>query len=198
MIRVAFLDDHPAVREGLEAIVSREPDLQPVGFAADEEAVWPLLRRTRPEVVVLDVHHRGRDGLALCLQIKRDIHAPRVVLYSASTDDLLLVAAAVAGADAVVDKSAPARALLQAIRGTEDGPPLAARITPMVQAEAAAALDPADRPILAMRLAATAPADIAQTLGLTLNELLGRIATMIRTAVHNRRQVIPAFEGHRP
>jgi DNA-binding NarL/FixJ family response regulator len=173
-----------------------EPDLQPVGFATDEEEVWPLLKRTRPDVVVLDVHHPGRDGLALCLQIKRDIHAPRLILYSASTDDLLLVAAALAGADAVVDKSAPTRALLEAIRGTDDRPPLAARITPTVQAEAAATLDPADRPILAMRLAATTPADIAQTLGLTLNELSGRVATIIRTALRYRHQPLPAFEGH--
>jgi DNA-binding NarL/FixJ family response regulator len=116
MIRVAVLDDHPAVRAGLEAILAREPDLIGVGSAADAEELWPLLRRTRPDVVVLDVHHPGPDGLELCLDIKRDLHAPAVVLYPASTPDALVLAAAVAGVDAIVGKSSSNRALLEAIR----------------------------------------------------------------------------------
>ncbi len=63
MIRVAVLDDHPAVRSGLQAILAPEPDLLLVGSAANDEQVWPLLRDTRPDVIVLDVHHPGRDGL---------------------------------------------------------------------------------------------------------------------------------------
>jgi DNA-binding NarL/FixJ family response regulator len=70
MIRVAVLDDHPAVRAGVQAILAPEPDLISVGSAANEEQVWPLLRRTRPDVIVLGFHHPGRDGLALCLDIK--------------------------------------------------------------------------------------------------------------------------------
>jgi chemotaxis response regulator CheB len=85
MIRVAVLDDHPAVRSGLQAILAPEPDLIPVGFAANEEQVWSLLHHTRPDVIVLDVHHPGRDGLALSLDVKRRLHAPAVVLYPATT-----------------------------------------------------------------------------------------------------------------
>src|SRR4051812_47052819 len=102
MIRVAFLDDHPAVRAGVEAILAPEPDMRFVGWAANEEQVWPLLGHTRPDVIVLDVHHPGRDGLALGLAIKRRLHAPAVVLYSATTSAALVVAAAVAGVNAVV------------------------------------------------------------------------------------------------
>ena len=107
MIRVAFLDDHPAVRAGLQAILATEPDLRLVGSAAGEHELWPLLARTHPAVVILDLHHPGRDGLALCLQIKRQPAAPAVLLYSANTPAGLLVAAAVAGADAVSANPAP-------------------------------------------------------------------------------------------
>jgi DNA-binding NarL/FixJ family response regulator len=62
---------NPAVRAGLQAILATEPDLQVVGFATDEHALWPVLERTRPAIVVLDLHHPGRDGLALCPQVKR-------------------------------------------------------------------------------------------------------------------------------
>jgi DNA-binding NarL/FixJ family response regulator len=116
MIRVALLDDHPGVRAGRQAILATEPDLQVVGSAADEHALWPLLERARPAIVVLDLHHPGRDGLALCLQIKRQPDPPAVVLYSAYTSAALVVAAAVAGADAIVSKSSALTTLLEAIR----------------------------------------------------------------------------------
>jgi len=113
MIRVAFLDDHTAVRAGVQAILAREADMQLVGFAAPEHTLWPLLERTHPAIVVVDLHHPGRDGLALCLQIKRQPDPPAVLLYSAQAS-ALAVAAAVAGADAIVNKSAGAAILSKA------------------------------------------------------------------------------------
>jgi chemotaxis response regulator CheB len=97
-IRIALLDDHTAVRAGLRAIIASEPDLELVGAAASEAELWPLLRTTHPDLVLLDLHHPGRDGLSLALQIKRPPDAPAVVLYSAFIDDVLVVAAALAGA----------------------------------------------------------------------------------------------------
>ena len=44
IVRVAFLDDHPAIRAGLEAILATEPDLRLVGSAAGEHELWPLVR----------------------------------------------------------------------------------------------------------------------------------------------------------
>src|SRR3954470_10704694 len=170
MIRVAFLDDHPAIRAGLDAILAPEPDLVSVGFAADEEEVWPLLRRTQPAVIVLDVHHPGRDGLMLCLQIKSALQPPAVVLYSAVTPAPLLVAATVAGADAVISKSSSALELLEAIRTVTQAPRALPAISAQMRAEAAAILDPFDHAILAMRLAGDSSADIAATLGLPLPE----------------------------
>jgi DNA-binding NarL/FixJ family response regulator len=149
MIRVACLDDHAAVRAGLQAILATEPDLQVVGFAADEHELWPLLQRTRPAIVVLDLHHPGRDGLALCLRIKRQPDPPAVVLFSAYTPAALVVAAAVAGADAIVSKSSAAVTLLEAIRTVARNPLTIPPITPQMKADAAARLDSADHAIVA-------------------------------------------------
>jgi DNA-binding NarL/FixJ family response regulator len=179
MIRVAVLDDHPAVRAGLEAILAAEPDLIPVGSAADEEGLWPLLRRTQPDVVVLDVHHPGRDGLALCLDIKRRLHAPAVVLYAATTPDALVVAGLVAGVDAVVGKSSSAAALLEAIRQVARGPRLLPPLSRQMRTGAAARLDPADHAILAMRLAGDSGADIGAILGRPTPEVAERIAAIV-------------------
>ena len=61
MIRIAYLDDHPATRAGLEAILDPPVDLIPVGGAATEHELWPLLTRTRPDVLLVDYHHPGSD-----------------------------------------------------------------------------------------------------------------------------------------
>ncbi|MDX6691628.1 MAG: hypothetical protein QOG15_3085 [Solirubrobacteraceae bacterium] len=179
MIRVAVLDDHAAVRAGVQAIFAPEPDLIFVGSAAGEEEVWPLLGRTRPDVVVLDVHHPGRDGLALCLDLKRRLHAPAVVLYPAMTPDALVVAGVVAGADAVVGKSSSSGALLEAIRDVATAPRMVAPVSRRMRVGAAARLDPADHAILAMRLAGATGADIGAVLGLTAPEIADRIAAIV-------------------
>jgi DNA-binding NarL/FixJ family response regulator len=163
MIRVAFLDDHTAVRAGVQAILAREADMQLVGFAAHEHTLWPLLERTHPAIVVVDLHHPGRDGLALCLQIKRQPDPPAVLLYSAQAS-ALAVAAAVAGADAIVNKSADAAILVKAIRAVAWTPRPTPAISPKMKATAAARLDPTDHAILAMRVAGDSPVEIAERL----------------------------------
>jgi DNA-binding NarL/FixJ family response regulator len=178
-IRIALLDDHTAVRAGLRAIIASEPDLELVGAAASEAELWPLLRTTHPDLVLLDLHHPGRDGLSLALQIKRPPDAPAVVLYSAFIDDVLVVAAALAGAGAVVSKSSSTASLLEAIRALARNPCSLPQISLRMRREAAARLDPADRPILAMRLAGDQPAEIGHTLRLPPRAIGARIAAII-------------------
>jgi DNA-binding NarL/FixJ family response regulator len=195
MIRVAVLDDHPAVRPGLQAILAPEPDLIPVGSAANDEQVWPLLRDSRPNVIVLDVQHPGRDGVALCWEIKRGSRAPAVVIYSATTPAVLVVAAAVAGVDAVVSKSSSNGALLEAIRAVANPTRRLLPVTPRMKAEAATRLDPSDHAILAMRLAGHTLADIAETLWLPVPAIAERIAAIVAalaSSADRTRESVPA------
>jgi DNA-binding NarL/FixJ family response regulator len=184
LIRVAVLDDHAAVRAGLEAILGSAPDMVSVGSAHGEAELYWLLRRTDPSVLILDVHHPGLHGLALSVGLKRRSARPRIVLYSGRGGELLTVAAAVAGVDAVVAKSDSERALLQVIRATarDANPPPAVSLG--LQKRAAARIDPADHAILAMRLAGTSWAEIADTLRLpvaTVTERAAAIAIRLTT-----------------
>jgi DNA-binding NarL/FixJ family response regulator len=174
--RVAVLDDHAAVRAGLEAIVGSAPGMVSVGSAHGEAELDWLLRRTDPSVLVLDVHHPGLHGLALSLRLKRRSARPRIVLYSGRGGQLLTVAAAVAGVDAVVAKSDTERALLDAIRAESHPPPA---VSLRAQARAAARLEPADRAILAMRLAGTSWAEIAATLQLPVAAVAERATAIV-------------------
>jgi DNA-binding NarL/FixJ family response regulator len=179
VIRVALLDDHPAIRAGLETILAGQAGLQLVGSAASERELWPLVRDTRPEVAILDLHHPGRDGLALCLRIKLAPDPPAVVLYSASTPGVVVVAAAVAGADAVVSKASPVAGLIEAIRTVARDRRTIPAITPQMKAAAAARLDPTDHAILAMRVDGESSGEIAATLDRPEPAIARRIAAIL-------------------
>ncbi|HEX6023690.1 MAG TPA: hypothetical protein VFZ00_16980 [Solirubrobacter sp.] len=171
MIRVAILDPHPAMRTGVEAILREAPGVVPVGAAAGRHALWPLLYRTDPDVVLV-------DHLQLCLTVRARHPRARVVLYAAGAGFDMIVPAAFAGAAAIVDKASGTHELLAAIRG-ERGLPT---ITPRLQRRAAARLGGTDRAILAMRLAGTPDRDIAATVGMPRRELTGRIAAILSSA----------------
>lgn len=116
MIRVLVVDDHPVLRAGLEAVLRAEPGFSCVGVAGDGEELLLALRRTRPDVVVLDRHLGGDDGLALCAQVRAEPAAPEVVIYTADDDAGLSQEAVSVGACAVIVKDAHVDRLFDALR----------------------------------------------------------------------------------
>jgi DNA-binding NarL/FixJ family response regulator len=173
MIRVAIVDPHPAVRVGLEALLRGPADLVPVGAVATRQDLWPLLYRTDPDVVLIG-DPRADRALRLCMQVRSRHLAIKAVIYApaAGTE----IAAAFAGAHAVVDPEAGMDELLRALRSPEpQRPPLTARM----RRRAAANLPPVDRAILAMTLAGTSAGDIAQTVGLDRASLARRRAAIL-------------------
>jgi DNA-binding NarL/FixJ family response regulator len=188
-IRVAVLDDHDAIRAGLKSAIRSQPEIVCVGAAADAEHLAPLLYRTRPDVLVLDYDVPRTDGLLLCRQVKRDVLAPAVIIYSAYADASLAVPAVVAGADALVDKAAPTRELFEAIRCVAAGrrcpPPLIGELV----AAARESLSARDLPLFDSLLDGVAPARIATDLGLTraqLDDRLDRILEVVPVAGRTR------------
>jgi two-component system response regulator DevR len=179
VITVAIIDDHHAIRLGLRTALLSEPGLEPVGSAADAAEAAVLMYRTRPDVVLLDYHLPGTDGLTLCRRIKSEVPAPAVVLYSAFADPSMTVPAIVAGADAIVHKGGQTRDLFDAIRQTARGdkalPPVS---EPLLEA-AGQALASDDLPLLGMLVNRTSPADIALTMRIDRRELDRRIAGML-------------------
>lgn len=179
MIRLLIVDDHPAMRAGLTAVLRAEPGIVPLGTASSEDDLPAMLERTRPDVVLLDYHLPGSDGLKLCRRMKRDPNAPAVLLYSAYADSAMVVPAILAGADGLMNKSAPAPELFDALRAVARGD----RVLPPVPRElleaAAARIEPADMPILAMMIDGTTPSDVAEALRVDRRDIARRIDGMI-------------------
>src|SRR5690349_15037293 len=81
MIRVALLDDHPAVLVGLQRVIEQEPDILMVGAAPTAPELARALGDHRPDVVVVDHDVARSDGLAQCRRIKDRPHPPGVIIY---------------------------------------------------------------------------------------------------------------------
>jgi DNA-binding NarL/FixJ family response regulator len=111
MIRVLVVDDHPVLRAGLESLLRMEPGFSCAGTSPDAEGLWPLLRRTEPDVVLLDRQLPDADGLDVARDIAAEPYPPAVVLYTADP-----VAARGAQAVAIVDKADGTDVLFDALR----------------------------------------------------------------------------------
>jgi DNA-binding NarL/FixJ family response regulator len=179
VIRILIVDDHPAVRAGLVAVLRSEPGLVPVGAAADEQEGWRLVQRARPDLVLLDLHLPGGNSLALCRRVKAHDPRTRVLIYSAFAHDELAIAATLAGADGMLDKTAPMLELFDGIRRVHRGEHLLAPITPERLQDARSRIPTPDWPIVAMLLDGTSDADIADTLGVRAEEIEGRVERLL-------------------
>jgi DNA-binding NarL/FixJ family response regulator len=116
MIRVLVVDDHPVIRAGLEAVLRSEPGFVCVATAGDGQELLATVRRTQPDVVLLDWRLGDEDGVTLCRTLRAEPAPPEVVLYTASTNEVLEEQAEAAGAHAVIEKAADIDVLFDALR----------------------------------------------------------------------------------
>lgn len=179
MIRVAVVDDHYAVRLGLNAALTAQPDMEPVGAAASAAELAPLLYRTVPDVVILDYRLPDEDGLSLCLRVKEDAVAPALLLHSAFADDWLTIPAILAGADGVLHKGSTGTQLGDAIRTVAGGRPYLPAVAADVLTASGEILAPEDRPILGMLIHGIPRQEIARALRLEPSDLRARLARML-------------------
>jgi DNA-binding NarL/FixJ family response regulator len=194
VIRVLFVDDHPAVRAGLMAVLRSEPGIVPVATASCLEDIWSQFNRTRPDLVLLDYHLPATDGLSVCRRLKRIVPVPSVLIYSAYADASMTIPAVLAGADGILHKGVPARELSEAIRATARRQRLLPTISEESLAAAVQGLETEDQPILGMMLAGTARHEVASTLRIAPDELDRRLDRMIERL----RIAVPAAAATAP
>lgn len=187
MIRVAVVDDHPALRAGLQTVLDAEPDITCVGETdGAEEHIWPMLNHVRPDVLLLDYHLPRGDGLQLCYRIKQQVPAPRVMIFTAYASPTLVLPATLARADGVLAKGAGARDLFTAIRLVFAGEQLLPLISAKVLEDASAELLADDRALVGMLLDGASETEVAQTLRQPAREIrhsVQRILSALRLDV---------------
>lgn len=115
-IRVLIAEDQPLVREGFRQVLSRSPDLEVVGEAADGAQAVALVRRLRPDVIVMDIRMPVLDGLAATEQILADLPDVRVLVLTTFGLDEYAFRALRAGASGFLLKDTPLDEIAAAIR----------------------------------------------------------------------------------
>jgi len=189
VIRVALLDDHPAVLAGLRRLIDRADGLVATVAADRRETLFRELVHSHADVVILDYDLVRGDGLSVCQRLKEQARPPAVVVYSAYAGPALAIGARIAGADALVDKRDETPELLQAVRRVAAGAQLVPDVPLEVRERALRRLEPEDVPVAAMRLAGTTHHGIAEALALERREVVRRIARIIGRVRPNGRDV---------
>jgi DNA-binding NarL/FixJ family response regulator len=192
MIRTLVVDDHPSLRAGLRAVLEAEPGIVYAGESAgDEESVWPVLNRARPDLVLMDYHLPRGDGLQLCYRIKQEVPAPHVAIFSAYASPTLALPARLARADALLAKDVGARDLFEAIRAVHGGQRLLPPVSAAVLEEAFDRIEPEHRALVGMLLDGATTTEVAATLQLETRDV--RIA--VHRILHALRLDIPTAHG---
>ena len=205
--RVVLVDDQSIVRAGLTTLLQGDEDdpVVVVGEASDGAAVVPLVHRTRPDVVLMDVRMPGVDGVAATRALRADPECGRIAVLMLTTFDTdeEVLGALRAGADGYLLKDADPSALRAAVRAAARGEAvLSPGVTRRVMARAAAAPHPEPDPRLGRLsarelqvLAAIAHGDdnatVAATLGLspeTVRTYVSRILTKLNAG--SRAQLV--------
>jgi DNA-binding NarL/FixJ family response regulator len=133
-IRIALVDDHPILRQGIAALISDQPDLQLVGQASNGLEAIEQFRLHRPDVMLMDLQMPGMNGIDAMSAIRGEFPDARFVVLTTYTGDVQIVRALKAGARAYLLKSLLHRELLDTIRSVHAGNK---RIPPEIAAELA-------------------------------------------------------------
>ena len=176
---VVVVDDHQAVRMGIQMLLDDEPGIRVVASAGSYDEGLEAAVRLAPDIGVVDYHLPQRDGLALTRKLVSVANPPRVLIFSAYADQRLELAALLAGADAVLGKNSLGLELCYRIEALARGQGRRISIPTETLAAVGEELEIEDRPILGMLAAGTDPEEIATVLGLSPSELESRRSAML-------------------
>lgn len=121
MIRVVLVDDQTLVRQGIRSLLELAGDVAIVAEAGDGEEAIPLIRRERPDVVLLDLRMPRKGGV----EVLRELHdagaLPPTIVLTTFDDDEALLEAVRSGAKGYLLKDVSLERLTEAIRAVAGG-----------------------------------------------------------------------------
>jgi DNA-binding NarL/FixJ family response regulator len=120
-MKILIADDHPLILAGVRQVLEAAGGFEVVAEARSGSEVLPLIGRTSPDVVLMDMRMPGVDGLGCLDRIRARYPRAKVVVLSVSTDPQQIEAAFKHGACGYVIKSIDSTDLASAIRQAVDG-----------------------------------------------------------------------------
>ena len=115
-IRILIADDHPLFRDGLRRLLQAEPGFEVVGEASDGDVLVDLARKTRPDILLLDLSMPRQDGMEVLRELSLSKIPVRTLLLTASIEKAQIVQALKLGAYGVILKEATTQRLFDSIQ----------------------------------------------------------------------------------
>ena len=202
-IRVVLVDDHAVLRSGLAALLSGAGDIEVVGQAAEGAEAVDVVRRTRPDVVVMDLQMPGVDGVQATSRILTEELGCEVVVLTSYSDSSRIVAALDAGAVGYLLKDADPEDLISGVRAVSRGEsplhPRVARQLLSARAERSQDVDltPREAEVLGLVRQGLANKQIARRLGISERTVKAHLTSVFqRIGVVDRTQAALWAERH--
>jgi DNA-binding NarL/FixJ family response regulator len=115
-IRVLLTDDHQRMRDGLRALIDRQPGMAEVAEALNGQSTVELACRLKPDVIIMDINMPDVNGIDATSRIMTDCPAARVIGLSMYADSQFVTGMLKAGASGYMLKDCAFEELARAIR----------------------------------------------------------------------------------
>jgi len=202
-IQMLIADDSAPFRRGLRALLRSVHDIVVAGEACDGDEAVTLAETLQPDVVLMDLHMPGLNGLEATRRILQTSPHIRILVLTMSDDDESVFTALQAGARGYLVKGALKAEILRAIRGVHHGeaifgPAIAQRlmhyfaaVRPGVPAHAFPELTEREREILTLIAHRLTNAEIAERLVLSVKTVRNHVSNIFtKLQVADRAQAI--------
>jgi DNA-binding NarL/FixJ family response regulator len=188
-IRILIVDDHPALREGLVAILADQNDMSVVAQASNGREAIQQFRANLPDVVLMDLQMPEMNGLDAITTIRGEFPDARVIVLTTYTGDVQVLRALRAGARAYLIKNLLHKDLLETIRAVHAGKKALSPEASYELAEHATddPLTPGEIEVLKLISRGNANKQIAAQLSITEETVKGRVKNILSKLGANDR-----------
>ncbi|MGA8503190.1 MAG: response regulator transcription factor, partial [Candidatus Sulfotelmatobacter sp.] len=118
---ILVADDHPMVREGLVAVINRQPDMRVVAEASNGREAVEKFVTLRPDIALLDLRMPMMDGIEAAMSISEHAPEARLVIVTTYQSEEDIYRALRAGAQGYLLKDSPVEDLIECIHTVGDG-----------------------------------------------------------------------------
>jgi two-component system, NarL family, response regulator DevR len=200
-IRVLLVDDSALVRQGIRAVLERQPSAMPIQMVGEATSVAEAIAQAkefRPNVVLMDIRLPDGYGFVACREILRENPDTHILVLTSFTDDTFIYEAITAGAQGYLMKEIDPAGLVDAIQRVSLGesvisPDLTARMLAIVRSTAQPAnslftlLSPQEKKVLELVVQGRTNKEIAERLSLSENTVKNYLGNVFEK-LHVRRR----------
>lgn len=184
-IRVALVDDHHLVREGLRLVLGAERGIEVVGDTGMRDEAFDLVASAQPDILLLDLGFPEGDGVPMIRALKsRNAHL-KIIVVTMDRSPESVRQALIAGASGYVVKGARASELVDAVRAVARGDRyLHSSVTGAIvedairHAHSGHTLTVREREIVSRLAGGSSPAGVAEALGISVHTVRRHIANL--------------------